>query len=96
MYRALINLLVFIFQTIRVMFLSKTDLIIENLMLRQQLATYQARKKRPKNITDFTRAFLIAVKTTWSNWVDVLVIVKPETIISWQKQQFKNHWAKIW
>ncbi len=45
MYRVLIQLLIFQFRIIRILFKSKDDLVLETIELRQQLATYQAKKK---------------------------------------------------
>ena len=64
------------------------DLAIENLALRQQLATYQQKKKKPK-ISNSTRLFWITLSTFPANWKDVLVIVKPATVIKWHRQGFK-------
>ncbi len=94
MYRVLIQLLTFQFRIIRILFKSKDDLILETIELRQQLAAYQTKKENPDNITDLTRSLLIALKRTWSKWIDVLIIVKPETVIYWQQRRFKKYWAE--
>ena len=94
MYRALIQLLTFQFRIIRILFKSKDDLVLETIELRQQLATYQAKKENPENITDLTRSLLIALKRTWPKWMDAMIIVKPETVIDWQRRRFKKYWTK--
>jgi putative transposase len=38
--------------------------------------------------------FLVALRETWERWRDALFIVKPETVINWQKRRFKNHWTQ--
>jgi hypothetical protein len=43
-------------------------------------------KVKPK-LTNLDRSFWIAFKQSCIKWKDLLVIVKPETIISWQKQK---------
>ena len=35
------------------------------------------------------------LKQSWSKWIGTLVIVKPETVIDWQRRRFKKHWTKI-
>ncbi len=45
MYRLVIGLFIVFFKTIKAVFRSKGDLILENLALRQQLATYKVKKK---------------------------------------------------
>lgn len=72
MYRTLIQLLIFQFRIIRILFKSKDDLVLETIELRQQLAVYQAKKEKPVNITDLTRTLLIALKRTWSKWIDAI------------------------
>ena len=48
MYRVLSEILIILTNIFKTVFKSKNDLIIENLALRQQLATYKAQKKKPK------------------------------------------------
>jgi len=94
MYRALIQLLIFQFRIIQILFKSKDDLVLETIELRQQLAIYQTKKKKHENISDLTRSLLVALKRTWSKWIDALIIVKPETVIYWQQKRFKKYWAE--
>jgi putative transposase len=94
MYRVLIQLLIFQFRIIRILFKSKDDLVLETIELRQQLAAFKAKKENLKNITDLTRSLLIALKRTWPKWIDALIIVKPETVIYWQQSRFKKYWAE--
>ena len=63
---------------------------IENLALRQQLATYKAQKIKPK-LREGDRLFWIVHKKSWSKWIETLVIEKPETVIDWQRRCFKKH-----
>ena len=94
MYRVLSEILIILTNIFKTVFKSKNDLIIENLALKQQLATYKARKLKPK-LRERDRLFWIVLKKSWSKWVDSLVIVKPETILDWQRRRFKKHWTKI-
>ena len=94
MYRALIRLMTFQFTIIQYLFKSKNDLVLETIELRQQLATYQAKNEDLKSITDLTRSFLVSLKRAWPKWMDALIIVKPETVIDWQRRRFKKYWTK--
>ncbi len=58
------------------------------------MGTYRAKREKPKTRTDLTRSFLVALNKTWSKWRDALIIVKPETVIDWQKRRFKKFWTK--
>jgi putative transposase len=93
-YQVLIRFFILLIKFIQIIRKSKSELIIENLALRQQLAIYQTKKTKPK-FTDLDRSFWIALKQSWSKWMDSLIIVKPETVIDWQKRRFKKHWTKI-
>lgn len=90
MYRILIRFFFLFIKFIKLFQKSKNDLIIENLVLRQQLATYKSKKVKSKLI-DVDRSFWIAIKQSWNKWKDYLIIVKPETIIVWQNRRFRNH-----
>jgi putative transposase len=79
---------------IKSLFKSKKDLLLENMALRQQLSTFLIKRSKPKS-TDVNRSFWIALKKVFSKWGDILVIVKPETVIDWQNRRFKKHWSKI-
>ena len=94
MYRALIRLLTFQFTIIQILFKSKNNLVLETIELRQQLMIHQTKKDDSKNITDLTRSLLVALKRTWPKWMDALIIVKPETVIDWQRRHFKRYWTK--
>jgi putative transposase len=93
-YRVLIHLFSILIKFIQIVRKSKSDLIIENLVLRQQLATFNARKSKPI-LSDIDHSFWIALILSWRKWFDSLVVVKPETVINWQNQRFKKHWTKI-
>ena len=94
MFRALICLIKLLIKTFKTAFKSKQYIIMENLSLRQQLSMYKAKNIKPK-INDIDRSFWIAIKQSWKNWINVLIVVKPETVINWQKNRFKNYWHKI-
>ncbi|MEE8416380.1 MAG: integrase core domain-containing protein [Desulfobacterales bacterium] len=91
MYQAISPLFVIVFKVIRILFRSKNDLIIENLALRQQLAACRTKKIKPK-LSDMDRSFWVALREVWSNWTDTLIIVKPETVVDWQRRRFKKYW----
>lgn len=68
-----------------------TALVAENLLLRQQLAVLRPKVKRPAiGATD--RFFWILVSRLWNRWREVLVLVKPETVIRWHRSGFRAHW----
>ena len=68
-----------------------SDLALENLALRQQLAILKRPKKRPQ-IRTKDRLFWIMLSRFWSNWQEPLIVVKPETVIRWHRKGFKLFW----
>src|SRR6267143_2429108 len=63
---------------------------LENAALRQQLAVFKRDIKRPR-LHRRDRLFWIGLRTIWKNWKSALVIVRPETVISWQRKRFKRY-----
>jgi len=78
--------------TLRAVFFSRADLMLENLALRQQLATFVSHGRRPRVVvTD--RMFWIVLRRFWSRWSEVLVFVKPETVVRWHRASFRRYWT---
>jgi hypothetical protein len=51
------------------------------------------KRKRPRPILNsLDRLFWTTLRHVWSRWSDVLVIVKPETVISWHRAGFRLYW----
>ena len=80
-----------IFAVIRVFFRSRSDTAIEVLALRQQVAILKRQRPRPK-LKPLDRLFWTTLRHFWSRWSDVLVIVKPETVIGWHRAGFQLYW----
>ncbi len=68
-----------------------TDLALENLALRQQLAIMKRSSKRPR-LRNLDRLFWILLSRLWRNWQEPLIVVKPETVIRWHRMGFKLFW----
>ncbi len=58
---------------------SQSELAIENLALRQQLAVYKDKRPKPR-LTATDRAFWVLLRKVYGNWQSHLIIVKPETV----------------
>jgi putative transposase len=80
-----------LFLLIRSLILPRTALAAENLALRQQLAVLNRKVHRPK-LRRRDRFFWVILSQIWMNWREVLLIVKPETVIKWHRQGFKLYW----
>jgi putative transposase len=75
----------------RVFFRSRSDTALEVLALRQQVAVLKRKRPRPK-LNSLDRLFWTALRRFWSRWPDVLVIVKPDTVVAWHRAVFRLYW----
>jgi hypothetical protein len=76
------------------LFRSRRSLVLENLVLRQQLAVLKRRRQRP-NLLVFDRLFWVAIRRLWSGWKRSLIIVTPETVVRWHRAGFRLYWRLI-
>jgi transposase InsO family protein len=73
---------------------SRASLHLEVLALRHQLAVLQEGGRRPR-LKPADRVLWVWLSRTWSGWQDALVLVKPRTVISWQRKRFRDHWTRL-
>jgi hypothetical protein len=71
---------------------SHADLVLENVALRQQLSAFAHGGRRPR-IATVDRLFWIALRRLWSRWVDLLVFVRPETVVRWHRAGVRRYWT---
>ena len=76
---------------IRVFFRSRSDTALEVLALRQQVAVLKRKRPRPK-LNSLDRLFWTTLRCFWPRWSDVLVIVKPDTVVAWHRAGFRLYW----
>ena len=67
------------------------ELVVENLVLRQQLAVLKERNPRAR-LTHADRTFWVVLSRIWSGWRESLHIVQPETVLRWHRQGFRYYW----
>ena len=65
---------------LRVFIRSRGDTALEILALRQQLAGLKRKRRRPQ-LDRLDRIFWTVLRRCWSRWAEVLIIVKPETVV---------------
>ena len=63
------------------------------LALRQQLAVYKRKEKKPR-LRNRDRLFWSLLSKAWRDWASELIIVKPETVIRWRKRKFREFWRR--
>ena len=69
----------------------RTELAVENLALRQQLAVLAERKRTPR-LRSRDRIFWVWLSRLWAGWRSVLMIVQPDTVVRWHRQGFRLYW----
>jgi putative transposase len=72
-------------------FRSRYSLSLEILALRQQLGVLKRKNPRPR-LRIHDRVFWILLRRLWPAWKNVLVIVKPETVVAWHRAGFRLFW----
>jgi len=80
-----------ILAVVQVFFRSRTDTALEVLALRQQVAVLKRKRPHP-TLNPLDRLFWTTLRPIWSRWRDVLVIVRPETVIGWHRAGFRLYW----
>jgi putative transposase len=70
---------------------SKSELVAENALLRQQLIILRRQVKRPA-CTRTDRMLLVLLARVVRTWKQALFIVQPETLLRWHRQGFKLFW----
>jgi hypothetical protein len=73
---------------------SRSELIRENMLLRQQLIVLQRQGKRPK-LTWRERITLVFL-ASWvgERWQEALMLVQPETSLRWQRDMYRIVWRQ--
>ena len=72
---------------------SKSDLILENMLLRQQLIVLNRQVKRPA-LSWRDRTLLVLLASKLPTWKQALVIVQPETVLRWHRDLFRWTWRR--
>ena len=72
---------------------TRSELLAENALLRQQLSILSRQVKRPV-CTKTDRALLVLLARAVRNWKQALVIVQPDTLLGWHRQAFRWFWRR--
>jgi putative transposase len=76
------------------LFRSRRHLLLENLALRQQLATLKRKRPRPRLVV-FDKLFWVLARRFWSGWNQALIVVTPETVVRWHRADLHLYWKLI-
>src|SRR5262245_540342 len=72
---------------------SRSQLVAENLLLRQQLVVLNRSVKRPR-FTRAERGLFVLLASRLERWRDALLIVKPETVLRWHRAGLRLFWKR--
>jgi putative transposase len=72
---------------------SKPELVLENMLLRQQLIVLQRKAKRPA-LTWRDRTLFVLLASKLLHWKEALVIVQPDTVLRWHQDLFRWVWRR--
>ena len=72
---------------------SKSELVLENMLLRQQLIVLKRQVKRPA-LTWRSRALFVLLASKLRTWKGTLVIVQPDTLLRWHRELFRRVWRR--
>ena len=76
------------------LFRSRRELLLENLVLRQQLMLLRRKHPRPR-LAGFDKLFWILTRRFWTGWQRALIVVTPETVARWHRAGFRLYWKVI-
>ena len=70
---------------------SRQNLALENIALRQQVASLKHNCPRPQ-LTNTDHLFWVLISRLWPAWRSALHIVQPATVVRWHRQGFRYFW----
>lgn len=89
----MISVIVSLLLTVRSCLRSRAALQLEVLALRHQLQVLNRSRPRRVRLVPADRWLWAWLSRSWTAWRTALVIVKPETVIAWQRQGFRVFWT---
>jgi len=88
----MIGLLCFVLAVLASPFKSKLRLEAENAVLRHQLNVLRRRRRGRVRLTNNDRWFLIQLYRWFPSILQVLTIIRPETLVRWHRAGFRRYW----
>jgi putative transposase len=72
-------------------FRSRSELILENLALRHQLAVLQRTARKPR-LNHADRLLWLILRHAFAGWRQALLLVQPQTVLSWHRLGLRLFW----
>jgi hypothetical protein len=88
----MIALLCFVLAVLAAPFKSKSWLEAENAALRRQLIVLRRKMRGRVRLTNNDRWFLIQLYRWFPSILNVLTIIRPETLVRWHRAGFRCYW----
>jgi hypothetical protein len=88
----MIRLFCFVLAVLASPFKSKLRLEVENAVLRHQLIVLKRRRHGRVRLTNHDRWFLIQLYRWFPSILQVLTIIRPETLVRWHRAGFRCYW----
>jgi hypothetical protein len=88
----MIGLLCFVLAVLASPFKSKLRLETENAVLRHQLIVLRRRVPGRVRLTNHDRWFFIRLYRWFPSILQVLTIIRPETLVRWHRAGFRRYW----
>ena len=72
-------------------FRSREDLVLENLVLREQLLVLHAERPRQR-LSARHKVFWVMLRKLWAGWQKPFLLVTPRTVVDWHRAGFRLYW----
>jgi hypothetical protein len=92
--RPMWSTILILFRTLFLILGGYEKVALENLALREQLGILQRSVQRPK-IRQRDRLFWVCLQRVWRQLRSALVVVRPETVLDWQRRRFRRYWSHL-
>jgi hypothetical protein len=89
----MIALLCFVLAVLAAPFKSKSRLEAENAALRRQLIVLRRKMRGSVRLTNNDRWFFIQLYRWFPSILNVLTIIRPETLVRWHRAGFRCYWV---
>jgi putative transposase len=73
-------------------FRSRAELELEVIALRHQLAVLRRQRPGRTRLSAFDRILWILLYRVWPPCLNIMVLVKPATVVQWHRQGFRLYW----
>jgi hypothetical protein len=89
----MIELFYFVLAVLAAPFKSKVRLEAENAVLRHQLIVLKRSRRGRVRFTNYDRLFFVQLYRWFPSILQVVTIVRPETILRWYRAGFRGYWC---